>query len=406
MRTKKHQPNIKALIHLYANGEPKELCCGNVYSTAVDSEGDTMLYTYSTRLAVRRKIKENVVFVVNAKKYSMTSSRHKRALYQSIGCELTTPHVFENDGESLDFEKAKKNFLRYIAEGYTLTIPTDQYVGFGTQSTVEYIRQSAEKLLERMQNKRVHKVSAYEIEQTYTLMLKGQWYAKTMGIKNPKFTALFTRFGKIAGAYLERIKGRALRLELEKEEAKQDSKKFVDNLVGQYSVGWQLAIGSIATQYREDVQKWRNGEGSAHCSGLHYWIQQRLTQPFLDLRELWSTCRRKFYWTAFDRLTDLFIYLYGKLIPDGTLLKEEDCELLRVKNGSVETSKGAVLSELLVQKSFQKWKPELYMTEVGFGREERVGVYPLQSIKDGVVTIGCHRIRTQEILELAEKQGW
>jgi hypothetical protein len=65
-----------------------------------------------------------------------------------------------------------------------------------------------------------------------------------------------------------------------------------------------------------------------------------------------------------------------------------------------------VLSELLVQKSFQKWKPELYMNDVGFGKEQRVGDYPLQSIKNGIVTIGCHKIRTQEILELAEKQGW
>ena len=407
MKTTKHQPNIKALIHLYANGEPKELCSGNVSSTAVDSEGDTVLYTYSTRLATRRKVGKNTVFVVNVKNYSMSSNRHKRYLHNSIGCELATPHVFENDGETLDFEKAKKNFLRHMKEGYAVTIPTaGYYIGMGQASTVEYVRLEVLKFVERMQNKRVHKITEYEIEQTYTLMLKTQWFAKAFSIKNPKFTALFAKFKKVAGVYIERTEGRALRLELEKKEAKQNSKKFVDNLVEQHSVTWQLAIGSIATQYREDVQKWRNGDGSASCAGLHSWVQQRLTQPFLDLRELWSTCLRKFYWTEFPRLVDLFIYLYGKLIPDGTLLKEEDSELLRVKNGNVETSKGAVLSELLVQKAFQKWKPELSMAEVGFGREERVGVYPLQSIKDGIVTIGCHRIRTQEILELAERQGW
>lgn len=404
MRTKKHQPNIKALVHLYANGEPKELCCGNVYSTAVDSEGDTMLYTYRTRLAVRRKIKENVVFVVNAKKYSVSSSRHKRLLHNSIGCELTYPHVFENDGDTLDFEKAKKNFQRYVAEGYTLTIPTDQHVGIGLQSTVEYVRQEVAKFVERMQNKRVHKVSTYEVEQAFCLMLKTQWYAKAMGIKNPKFTALFAKFKKVSVAYVERTKGRALRLEQEKEQAKQDSRKFVDNLVEQHSVNWQLIIGSIATQYREEVAKWKNGNDGV--IGLHRHLQYEFSQSHLQLRELWSTALRKYYWTEFPRPTDLFAYLYGKLIPEGTLIQEEDCDRLRVRNGNVETSKGAVLSELLVQKSFQKWKPELSMAQVGFGREERVGVYPLQSIKDGVVTIGCHRIRTQEILDLAERQGW
>jgi len=415
MTTKKCQPNIKSLVHLFANGEPRELSCGNVSSSAKDEQGDTHLFTYNATLATRRKIDaggrdKNVVFLVNAKGYSITSSKHKKYLYNSIGCDLMACHIYPDSDETLDFKKARKNFKRYLWDGYAITIPTDGGMNFGYSHNLDYGIKMLSEFLTRIKNPRVTAVNGYAIESQFLLLLKLQWYEKHFLIpkniaKNKKLAGIAKQFGKAVQGYITRNKERQEKFEKRIEESQRLSKGFVDNLVEQHSTSWQLIIGSIATRYREDVLMWK--QGANINVNLAYWIQQDiLSQSFVSLRELWAELNRKFTSPQFNRLIDLFEYLYSKLIPEGTLVKEAKFDRLRVWKDNVETTQNAVLSVLLVQKCFQKWKAELKMDEVLFGREELVGVYPLRSIKAGVVTIGCHSIRTDEILELADTQGW
>lgn len=415
MTTKKCQPNIKALVHLFANGEPRELSCGSVTSSAKDAQGDTHLFTYNETLATRRKIDaggrdKNTVFLMNTHNYSITSSKHRKYLRNSVGCELMSCHIYPNCDETLDFKKARKNFKRYLWDGYAVMIPTDGAMNFSYSHNLDYGIKTLSEFLTKIKNPRVTAVDAYNIENQFLLLLKLQWYEKHFLIpkdiaKNKKLAGIAKRFGKAVQAYLTRNKERQEKFEKRIEESQRLSRGFVDNLVEQHSISWQLIIGSIATRYREDVLMWKQGKNIN--VNLAYWIQQDVSsQSFVSLRELWAELNRKFISHKFYKFGDLFEYLYSKLIPEGTLVKEAQFDRLRVWKDNVETTQKAVLSVLLVQKYFQKWKAELKMNNVLFGRDEVVGVYPLRSIKDGIVTIGCHSIRTDEILELAYAQGW
>jgi hypothetical protein len=404
MKLKKHQPNIKSLIHLYANGVKRELCCGNVSSSEKDQQGDSCLYTYSVRLATRRQVGENVVYIVNAKNYSVSSSRHKRYLYNSIASELRSSHIAPDNG--LDFEASRKKFKWFLNKGYAITIPSSLSLDFGFSSTTEYGINVLSEFIRKMQNKRVTKVTTWDVHNNFLLLLKLQWYEKKFELpKSSKLAGIANRFARVARECLERISKRQEDLLKRKAEDEGKAFRFVENLVEQHSEGWKQAVDTLAQRYREDLTLWKRGANLR--TELPSWIQHQMTDEAVQVRELWLTLNRKFYAHQFTRLVDLFEHLYLKLNPEGTLLDEAMHDKLRLAYGdTVETSRGARLSVLLVRQCYQRWKPELLQDDVVFGREERVGVYPLRSIKDGIVTIGCHTIRTKEITELAEQNGW
>jgi len=405
MKTKKHQPNIKSLIHLFANGEPKELCCGNVSSSEKDEQGDTFLYTYRVRLSARRQVGENAVFLINAKKYSVTSSKHKKYLHNSIGSELSESHITPDTG--FDFDASRKKFDWFVGKGYAITIPSES-MDFGYNSNCEYGIGRLAEFMVRMQNNRVTSITTWDIHYYFLLLLKLQWYEKKFGLqKNRKLSAIANRFTRVARECLERISKRQQELLKRKAEDEGRAFQFVENLVEQHSEEWKQVVDALAQRYREDLTLWKQGANLRTELPRLFLTQYQMTEEAVQVRELWLTLNRKFCSHQFTRLVDLFEHLYLKFNPEGTLLNEAMHDKLRLtRSDTVETSRGAVLSVLLVRQCYQRFKAELQQDDVLFGREEKVGVYPLRSIKNGIVTIGCHTIRTKEITELAEQNGW
>lgn len=94
------------------------------------------------------------------------------------------------------------------------------------------------------------------------------------------------------------------------------------------------------------------------------------------------------------------------------MLQEEkqETQLLRVKGEEVETNAGAMVPESLCRALWSRFGKVIEDIKNKLDVSDRlpiqIGHFSLREAKDGICSIGCHKIKAEEITEIAKQRGW
>lgn len=411
MKIKTHQPNIRALIHNYANGVAKTMVSGNV-SSLEDSDGVTRLITYSTTLAKRKVIgkNRNAVFLINSKNYSTSSNRHKNITLRAIPMPLQAwiPDRFKKEEWQQDFDDAERNFEEKIKEGCSVVIPYDGHCMNYGLTTVDNVSASVGRFLDTLENTRISKYNSANIFEEYGLLLRAKWLQRELNSELPKdekkkskvLEKTVRRFKRIAVAYMERIQKRTEEILRKAEERKRKAIAYVQGTLNNHGEAWRDICETVTERFLTQRNEWKAGRAS-----LDDWkLLREDTRENAQLRAMWDEVSRRDpqLFTTSAR----FVFWLVKETTGKDLEELSNGEELRVNGNEVETSRGARVPEGIASRVFRRHAEELSKPRHVFTPPVQVGPFAMREVRDGRVIIGCHEIRQDGLLELAKERNW
>ena len=256
-KVKKCQPNQKALIHLWCNGEETEMTCPASVHTATCGE-DTSIYSYSTRIAMRREIKGQGVFAVSSYGYSITTSKHQGKIQNYIPLPFRMSHWDMNsEFDALPIVEQFALFEMRFAErlkdkqlSLVFTAPS-RSVGFNNDfysAQMEAVREQVKHLA----NPRVKRFGCVLVWEIYCEYLKAEVFRKKFCKGYPKQGVKDIK--KIITGYLERLFARKAKQAAEIAEYF----KKVKRIAVLYSEDLKIAYAQIKETIISEADAWKN----------------------------------------------------------------------------------------------------------------------------------------------------
>jgi hypothetical protein len=407
MKIKKHQKNITSLIHNYANGVQKEMVSGNVSS--IPDGDETRLVTYSTTLAKRKvfdDVNRNAVFLINSRTYSVSSTRHKGALYRSIPLEIPCPTEATLDWKTVD------EFIQYrIKQGYAVTFPIDGPFFSFSHSVVEDVAKQIGKFLEHIGNKRIRSASVIDIWRNYKLLKTAQWFQKVLNQRDGEekrvskaLRNVGKKFRKTAQEYVARVEDYNARKGELRQKRLDDSVQAVRSKLNQFGESYRDAVDVCLEELRFRREAWRQGVMPMHLTSPFSVFSDGSKKAGLMFRSFWEELQDRKKHTAFDSFTSFVRFIVEEV--KGADALADTGEVLRVEAEEVATSRGARVPEGIASRVFRRHAEELRKDAHKFEPPVAVGPFQMREVADGFVLIGCHRINQRDLLRLAEERGW
>lgn len=395
-KIKKHQPNIKALIHNYCNGVNEPMQCASV------SSGGGSLWSYNLQIVERKQIAGRRIFGVYSHKYSVTTSKHTRQVGYSIPLNSDTLRAAKliNIGEETECDFQKIETVEKEAwndKRYSHSFDTGSMGQLNARGYLEFC-QAIKATLDLMANKRVSRFSRVSVMFTYWDILKSRRLRKTVCPSEKPFK--FGNFKKILTDYIGRLKAKELKFSKQAE-----AKVAKINGVTERNMAGLLTLcdnwNALASQR---AAGWREGKIA----------EEELREKGLQISECIRNIAELNQIEAHE-LRICFEAVSGKEFQSWYGTQAWDSQaMLRINGEDVETSKGARLPASLVKVLWKRYGQVVRAADqkilgTEFSNPEypiKVGPFDWHGTQDGVLTIGCHKIPASEIVRLADKAGW
>lgn len=436
--TKYKKPtNGKSLVHDFANGINANVRVGNLsFRPITHNEGichaekgilSTALDSYALRIGHRIENfrKKQVTFVCYAGNQSVTTRKHMGFLSRSIPLPVVfhpIPTAFEElTAEKIakhfayikqmakeDFKKPAKNFpIRPLEiELENVSGAMLDPLSHGNSIYKSHCGQ-IEDFLNLISNPRIHRFTHYCVKRIILEIEKTKEFRKRFCPLSPAQN--FRHAEKIVTAYLLRIHAR-------KQKQIEQTKKLND--LADLIVSRNLPVFDSVIFELNEIQKtysalhqnaWLNYENVPHdVQSEYYSARKNQIQRIVDLAPLDfkdSPAFQSFQLVkSFERVT-------GK-DWDKQIDRNENVSLLRVsKSGEeIETSHGANLPLLLCQSLWKRHGQIFSQIIAGESVADKLpialGHFTFSDVTDGVCRVGCHRIKAEEFVSLAQRLNW
>lgn len=432
-KIRKHQPNAASLIHNFCNGANVAMVTKASVSCLPDypSEGDSSLYSYRTKIAVRRRHNGRTWFHYNCRDYSVTTNRHQTRFICSVPNILpAVTYGIIDDSRDNWFEKWKddKKGLFSALDSELKRSLTDKGVsvvfydhkgsvangGGAFTDSESYFRGEKEDIeINHYRTSRKKPRTAQKFRWAINELLYGYRRGQLLVVYAKEFAPSQL---KDARKFLVRLRKQLcltwgemlsrwerIRQEMERQDEK-NRNKFREMLptVRRWHEMLTETNGSALAEWREGNDAYKNTpERLAVCET----IREELTlSPFPDLVSIRDAAAL----IPEDEWRQMFGGLsHSELLP----LFVASVTALRVKEDVIQTTKGAEvplsLAALVWKANRDTFRRAAETKEsVRFSQPVRVGLFTMDRIESGVVCIGCHRIDAGEIVRLADGLGW
>lgn len=407
MKIKKHQKNLKALIHNYANGVQSEMVSGNVSSHADGDE--TVLLTYSTTLA-RRKVFDDVsrvpVFLINSRNYSISSSRHKGALLHSI------PYALRDVAEdTLDWKRGEEYVRLQLKNGSAVTLFCDGPFMSFSHDVVESSAKQVQEFLQKIKNNRVHAVKIWEIWSNFTTLKKAQWFQKILNQRedaerkeSKTLRKVAKVFRKTAEEYVKRVAKKNAETAERRAKAEDVSRAIVRSHLDQFGEVFRDRVELCLDVLKRRRDGWRNGTVPMHLTTPSAVFGERVEGCDNLFRDAYDELVRRKKAQAFATFSHFIQFVVREIAGEDVFA--DTGEVLRIQGDVVVTSRGAEVPEGIASRVFRRHADELRKDAHVFEPPVAVGPFYMREVRDGVVLIGCHSLNQKDLLRLAEERGW
>jgi hypothetical protein len=394
-KIKKYQPNQSALIHLWCNGAEIEMTCPASVHTAVCGE-TTSLYSYSTRIAMRKEMKGQACFAVSSHQYSVTTSKHQGRIHRSIPLPFNLSHydfseTFDSFEKAEQFRLWERRFSERLQDkqlSLVFTAPS-RSVGFDANFYGEMVKE-VQRQIDELANPRVSRYSRNTVWEVYNEYLKAELFRKKFCKGHKKESVKNIR--QIIAAYLERI---------EKKEAKQAAA----------AAEYQKKVERIATLYAEDIKTAWEDMCRTLIEEQDAWRNYKTHDGFFEKRQqLVGTIKANIcnvQGVEYHHLMSAWEDQQGIDSREGfkvrTLLRYD------AKAKEIESNRGARLPETLCRALWKRHGGKVQDAEKGLpveGLPIAVGHFNWTGVGDGNLTIGCHTIPASEVIALAARLEW
>lgn len=430
-KIRKHQPNAASLIHNFCNGANVAMVTKASVSCLPDhpSEGDSSLYSYRTRIAVRHQHNGRTWFLYNCRDYSVTTSRHQGRFVHSVPMSL--PSINKPEGPSEDWfmkwKDDKKGMFRVLDEELKADLKDNSYrvifydhkghIGFGIGAFTDdawYLRGEREEI--------ETSVSRIEKRKPRTAQ-KFRW----------AFDDLLHSYrrGQLLAVYAKEFAPSQLK----------DAKKFLVSLRKKICLTWDKMLvcwervrqgmekrnEELRRKFRAmlpTIKRWHDILTEANVAALVEW--RKGNDAYKNTPERLAACetiREELTAAPFPDLVsirnaaalipeDEFRRTFGDLTPTELMpVFVSSVTALRVRGDVIQTTRGAEvplsLAALVWKANRDTFRRAAETKEsVRFSQPVRVGLFTMDRIEYGVVCIGCHRIDAGEIVRLADGLGW
>lgn len=394
-KIKKHQPNIKALIHNYCNGVNEPMQCASV------SSGGGSLWSYNLQIVERKQIAGRRIFGVYSHKYSVTTSKHTTQVWHSIPLNSETLRAAKliniGDETECDFQKIETvEKEAWNDKQYSHSFETGSRGQLNASGYLEFCK-AIKATLDLMANKRVSRFSRVSVIFTYWDILKSRRLRKMFCPSEKPFK--FGNFKKILTDYIGRLKAKELKSTKQAEEKVARIKGVVErNMTGLLTLceNWNALVSLRAAGWRDG----KIAEEDLREKGF------QISECLRNIAEL-NQIEEHQLRVRFEAVSGKeFLAWYGQAWNSQAML--------RINGEDVETSKGARLPASLVKVLWKRYGQVVRAADQKILGKEftnpeypiKVGPFDWYGTQDGVLTIGCHKIPASEIVMLAEKAGW
>jgi len=394
-KIKRFQPNQKALIHFWCNGANTEMSCPASVHTAACGE-DTSIYSYSTRIAMRREIKGQGVFAVSSYGYSITTSKHQGKIQNYIPLPFRMSHWDMNSEfdalpiaeQFLMFEERFAERLKDKQLSLVFTAPS-RSVGFNNDfysAQMEAVREQ----VKHLSNPRVKRFGCVQVWEIYCEYLKAEVFRKKFCKGYPKQGVKDIK--KIIKGYLERLFNRKAKQAAEIAEYF----KKVKRIAVLYSEDLKIAYAQIKETIVTEADAWKNFLPRDNQFDKRQMIIGTIKENICKVQKI-----------EYGHLMSEWMETAGVDLQSdtrtGTLLRFNPDE------GDIETNRGARLPETLCKALWKRYGDKVQDTEKGLpveGLPIALGSFNWTAAADGNLTIGCHIIPASEVISLAMKRDW
>lgn len=394
-KIKKCQPNQKALIHLWCNGAEIGMTCPASIHTAACGE-DTSIYSYSTRIAMRREIKGQGVFAVSSYGYSKTTSKHQGKIQNSIPLPFRMSHWDMNsEFDALPIVEQFALFEMRFAErlkdkqlSLVFTAPS-RSVGFNNDfysAQMEAVREQVKHLA----NPRVKRFGCVQVWEIYCEYLKAEIFRKKFCKGYPKQGV--SEIKKIITGYLERLFDRNAKKAAEIAEYF----KKVKRIAVLYSKDLYIAYTQMRETIVSEAECWKNFLPRDNQFDKRQMIIGTIRENICKVQKI-----------EYGHLMTEWMAMAG--IDAGSDMKATTLLRFNPDEGDIETNRGARLPETLCKALFKRYGDKVQDTEKGLpveGLPIALGSFNWTKSEAGNLTIGCHIIPASEVISLAMKRDW
>jgi hypothetical protein len=391
-KIKKHQPNIKALIHNYCNGVNVPMQCASV------SSGGGSLWSYNLQIVERKQIAGRRIFGVYSHKYSVTTSKHTRQVESSIPLDSSTlraAKLITGKGTECDFKEIETvEKEAWNDKQYSHSFETGSRGQLNARGYLEFCK-AIKATLDLMANKRVSRFSRVSVMFTYWDILKSRRLRKLVCPSEKPFK--FGNFKKILTDYIGRLKAKELKFAKQTEARVAKINGVTErNMTGLLVLcdDWNALVNLRAAGWRDmsiaDEDLKEKGLQISECIRNIAEVNQIEAH---ELRARFEEISGKEFrsWHSFSNLA-----------------------MLRINGEEIETNRGARLPASLVKILWKRYGQVVRAADqkilgAEFTNPEypiKVGPFDWYGTQDGVLTIGCHKIPASEIVMLADKAGW
>lgn len=396
-KTKKCQPNQKALIHLWCNGAETEMTCPASVSTAKIG-GTTALYSYQARIAMRQETKGQAAFVVSSHGYSITTSKHQNKVQNYIPLPFRMSHYdMYSNFDALPIAEQFATFEKRFAErlkdkqlSLVFTAPS-RSIGFGNDFYGEQIKSVSEQV-KHLANPRVKRFGLHQVWEIYSEYLKAEVFRRKFCKGYQKQNVKDIK--KIITGYLERLFDRKAKVAAEWAEYYKKVKRIAALYSEDLKGYWEQIVRTLV----DEADCWRK-------------FEKRSDEMFDKRQQIIGTIKQNICKVHKVEYTDLLSEwedLQG--ITFQTETRKRTGTLLRFNpDGDIESNRGARLPETLCKALWKRYGGKVQDTEKGLpveGLPIALGNYNWTASADGNLTIGCHIIPASEVIALAMGRDW
>ena len=397
------------MTHEWANGNRNDLSCGANMSTVCEGNeygAKVKMYSYSTPIASRQVINSQAVFIVTTRKYSITTSRHKRCIDNCIPLELNIPfHLLDND----KYKTNKKEECAYtlIQEEFKKLRKDKQlsvvyYVPAGIGSETQTYNQMCNEVLAKLndlRNPRIKRYAKHEAMQVFVDHLMAEDFRKTFKL-NCKAFRYPNPIKKTISAYIQKIDiKRQKQINQVERRLALTVTKCIELLpqLKELSAQWQEAI-------QVDIEAWRNHEEEGTLEKVRNRLSFEIKDKILMPINLGKAEPDKIL--SYDLLQQFEIqagYCFYGNDRIGSALR------LASNGKDIETNRQARVPVTLCKALFKRFKAKVLASakeEEVEGLPIAIGSFNWVASAKGVMQIGCHKIEANEILRLADKLEW